>query len=310
MATLAGRRSSLSAMACDQCFRLKVRCDGASPTCASCERLEQRCTYLRPDRRKWVASLHYACVTALSSRSAALHSSAKTPGHWNFQLTCSRSSKLAVTQLLERVRLLEKTLKEHNIPIPSSLPPQPIYSATPPNGRVPGPSDTLVSGGWSTVSLLKDNEDSANWEGDDRERALIERIDGRNNLTAGLDPEMELLVKRTGSLQFTEQGQLKYFGTTSNVHFLRTAIPFRPSFHGVAFGDSHETWLERAGVGYSFPREVEDHLIKLYFTWQNPYFNVVDRDTFMEARAQALSGSASNKSPAFSCYSELLVNAM
>lgn len=184
-----------------------------------------------------------------------------------------------------------------------------MYPGPRPDGSVTGPTDTLVSGGWSTVSLLKDQEDSAHWDGNDRERALIERIDGRNNLTAGLDPEMELLVKRTGSLQFTEHGQLKYFGTTSNVHFLRTAIPFQPGFHG-AFGDSHETWLERAGVGYSFPREVEDHLIRLYFTWQNPYFNVVDRDTFMEARARALSGSPSTMGPTSSCYSELLVNAM
>lgn len=175
---------------------------------------------------------------------------------------------------------------------------------------MPGPSHTLVSGGWSSLSLLKDQEDDASWDGDDRERALIERIDGRNSLTSGLDPEMELLVKRTGSLQFTEHGQLKYFGTTSNVHFLRTAIPFQPRLQDVAFGDSHETWLERAGVGYSFPREVEDHLIKLYFTWENPYFNVVDRDTFMDARARAFSGHAVHKGPISSCYSELLVNAM
>lgn len=160
------------------------------------------------------------------------------------------------------------------------------------------------------MSLLKDQEDSAAWDTDDRERALIERIDGRNHLTSGLDPEMELLVKRTGSLQFTEHGQLKYFGTTSNVHFLRTAIPFQPRFNTAGFGDSHQIWLERAGVGYTFPREVEDHLIKLYFTWQNPYFNVVHRETFMAARARTLSGPHSNEGPISSCYSELLVNAM
>lgn len=121
---------------------------------------------------------------------------------------------------------------------------------------------------------------------------------------------MELLVKRTGSLQFTEHGQLKYFGTTSNVHFLRTAIPFQPGIHGVSFGDTHEIWLERAGVGYFIPREVEDHLIKLYFTWQNPYFNVVDRGTFMDAHARARPGSSPRKGPISSCYSELLINAM
>lgn len=214
-----------------------------------------------------------------------------------------------MTQLLERVRLLENTLREHNIPIPPLVPPQSIYPP-PRDDNVPGPSEFLVSGGWSTVSLIKDQEESTAGDADDREKALIERIDGGNHLTSGLDPEMELLVKRTGSLQFTEHGQLKYFGTTSNVHFLQTAIPFQPRFNTVGFGDSHQTWLERAGVGYTFPREVEDHLIKLYFTWQNPYFNVVDRETFIAARARTLSGYHSNEGSTSSCYSELLVNAM
>jgi hypothetical protein len=55
---------------------------------------------------------------------------------------------------------------------------------------------------------------------------------------------------------------------------------------------------------------VEDHLIKLYFTWENPYFNVVDKETFMDARRRALSGSSAEKGTISSCYSELLVNAM
>ncbi|KAJ5151100.1 fungal-specific transcription factor domain-containing protein [Penicillium canariense] len=144
----------------------------------------------------------------------------------------------------------------------------------------------------------------------DREQALIERIDQGRQSTPGLDPEMELLVKRTGSLQFTEHGQLKYFGTTSNVHFLKTAIPFQPPMESKAPGETTAMCLERAGVAQIIPREVEDHLIKLYFTWENPYFNVVDRKAFMDARKLALSAVEAGVSIESPCYSELLVNAM
>ena len=111
------------------------------------------------------------------------------------------------------------------------------------------------------------------------------------------------------SLQFTEHGQLRYFGTTSNVHFLRTAIPFQTHLYHDALGQTPKAWLEQAGVGHTISREAEDHLIKLYFTWENPYFNVVDQHAFLNARHQAQSGLYSDSMVA-SCYSELLVNAM
>lgn len=135
-------------------------------------------------------------------------------------------------------------------------------------------------------------------------------MDKGNTLISGLDPDIELLVKRTGSLQFTEHGQLKFFGTTSNVHFLRTAIPFQPHSRISADVNSPEAWLECSGVGHPVPRELEDHLIKLYFNWENPYFRVVDEDAFMDARRQALSSSSAEDGSSLSCYSEFLVNAM
>jgi hypothetical protein len=200
---------------------------------------------------------------------------------------------------VDRIRLLENTLTEHGIPVPSPQPPQSSCVQQNPQENVPDLS------GWSTLSLLNDPAE----EGDDRERALIERIDQGNTLTPGLDPDIELLVKRTGSLQFTEHGQLRYFGTTSNVHFLRTAIPFQPQLYQDALGQTPNAWLEQAGVGHTIPREFEDHLIKLYFTWENPYFNVVDQNAFLNARRQAQFGLSSDSMVA-SCYSELLVNAM
>lgn len=66
--------------------------------------------------------------------------------------------------------------------------------------------------------------------------------------------------------------------------------------------------LNRADVGQYVPRELEDHLIKLYFAWENPFVYVVDKDVFMESRKQAFACSVGERYESF--YSELLTNAM
>lgn len=218
-------------------------------------------------------------------------------------------SKLAVTQLLDRVRLLEATLHDHDIPVPSSSPRQTIPKPSGPCEKATDPSEFLSINGGGLTLAAEDMEEMTQ-DRSDRERALIERIDEGHRLAPGLDPEMELLVKRTGSLQFTEHGQLKYFGTTSNVHFLKTAIPFQPSLHGGGYDATPEMWLERAGLGQVVPPEMEDHLIKLYFTWENPYFHVVDQKAFMDVRKTAILNREAGRATKSSCYSELLVNAM
>lgn len=225
-------------------------------------------------------------------------------------LTCNRLSKLAVTQLLERVRLLEATLHDHNIHVPSSLPHQTMSRPYDPCEKAPDSSKILECVNEGRFALPDEDLGIRSLDTSDRERALIKRIDQGHRLAPGLDPDMELLVKRTGSLQFTEHGQLKYFGTTSNVHFLKTAIPFQPSLRGGRYDETPEMWLERAGLGQVIPREMEDHLIKLYFTWQNPYFRVVDQKAFIDAREQAISSREAGRVSKSSCYSELLVNAM
>ncbi|KAH8699117.1 fungal-specific transcription factor domain-containing protein [Talaromyces proteolyticus] len=263
-------------MACDQCFRLKVRCDAASPRCANCNKLQVECTYLRPDRRK--------------------------------------ISKLAVTNLVERVRLLEHTLQQHNIPIPTSIRSSKTTAISFQNlhcGSINGDTQPFSE----PLMYTKENDETQLA----RERVLIERIDRSSSLTPGLDPEIELLVKRTGSLQFTDHGQLKYFGATSNVHFLRDTIPFQvrapdapPSSHEKDKSPSESSLLEYISPATpSIPRELEDHLIKLYFAWENPYFRVVDEDAFMSARRRVLSRSNQEDDlPGPFCYSEFLVNAM
>lgn len=215
-----------------------------------------------------------------------------------------RFSKIAVGQLAERIRLLENTLTQHNIPIPASSSPQ-----SPPHHSTVD-QWALLSGLTGEGPALPENQPQEDEAHGDREQALIERMDQGNSLSPGLDPDIELLMKRTSSLQFSEHGQLKYFGTTSNVHFLRTAIPFRLQGHNPSDPGPSGSLLELVNVPKSVPRELEDHLINLYLAWENPYFRVVDEDAFMAARRQVLSSPDPENVPPPSWYSELLVNAM
>lgn len=232
------------------------------------------------------------------------------------RLIGTRISKLAVNSLVARIRLLENTLKQHNIPIP--------YSTKASKSSAGGASCrnlqdvTNINRDQSSVVQSEDSK-SQNEGRPDRERALIERIDRGNSLTPGLDPEIELLVKRTGSLQFSDHGQLKYFGATSNVHFLRNSIPFQPQTSTFLPSSAEKNKSpsdsslieELSDVTHRVPRELEDHLIQLYFAWENPYFRVVDEEAFMNARHQALSRSdGEDNTPVPSYYSEFLVNAM
>ncbi|CRG89226.1 Nitrogen assimilation transcription factor nit-4 [Talaromyces islandicus] len=221
----------------------------------------------------------------------------------------------AVNALVARIRLLENTLKQHNIPIPYSTKASKSSEAASYSNE-----QEVINNSREQSSIVQSKDTKSQNEGrPDRERALIERIDRGNSLTPGLDPEIELLVKRTGSLQFSDHGQLKYFGATSNVHFLRNSIPFQsPTSTSLSSSaennksPSNSFLLEGADdVAHKVSQELEDHLIQLYFTWENPYFRVVDEESFMSARHQALSRSnIPDNTPIPSCYSEFLVKVM
>ncbi|EEP76402.1 predicted protein [Uncinocarpus reesii 1704] len=75
-------------------------------------------------------------------------------------------------------------------------------------------------------------------------------------------------------------------------------------------GHDAYTCLRDAGVGHTVTRELEDHLIKLFLSWENPFIHVVDEELFMEARAKALSENTADSGVRLGCYNQVLVNAM
>ncbi len=62
--------------------------------------------------------------------------------------------------------------------------------------------------------------------------------------------------------------------------------------------------LDKAGLGNYVDPQLEDHLVKLYLTWEDPAIHVVTEEVYFRERAKCKVGSSSP------FYSETLNNAM
>lgn len=218
-----------------------------------------------------------------------------------------RVSKVAVTQLIERINLLEETLKENNLPVPP-LPGEQKKAGTPGSSSEPGfPGDSP----FSPDSQRQGSVEAQNEQELNREKTLIDAFDGPAPTgEEGIEAAMDQLSKRMGSLRVAEDGQLRYYGATSNMHILRTSVT-SPSESVPSRSGQYNTTeiLVQGGVGHYVAPELEDHLIKLYLAWENPFIHVVDEEAFLEARKKVTSRT-NPKEPFPSYYSELLVNSM
>lgn len=101
-----------------------------------------------------------------------------------------------------------------------------------------------------------------------------------------IDDEMtNQLSCRLGKLQFTQDGQLRYFGSTSNLHLLDVLVSVTLPAPNIVEREAQEV-LETARLNADIDESFEEHLIELYFTWQDPSLHLVDYDKFWKARAQ------------------------
>lgn len=119
------------------------------------------------------------------------------------------------------------------------------------------------------------------------------------------DDITDILAARVGALRIAEDGELRYYGPTSNLHMHRNgsqALSQATIRHVEAEGSGV---LRRLGLDRQVPLSIEMHLAKLYFSWEDPAIHVLDEDTFFtEKQNTILHGK---KSP---YYSETLNNAM
>ncbi|KAK2754287.1 hypothetical protein FQN54_007167 [Arachnomyces sp. PD_36] len=224
-----------------------------------------------------------------------------------------RVSKVAVTQLIERINLLEETLKEHDIPVPP-IAGDPKKPGTPGSSSEPGASGPPQDSAWQVLSPGGQRHGSVEAQNEqelNREKTLIDAFDGPAPAgEEGIEAALDQLSKRMGSLRVAEDGQLRYYGATSNMHILRSSVASPSgSIPSLVAQDNSTAILVNNGVGQYVAPELEDHLIKLYLAWENPFIHVVDEEAFLDARRKVT--SCANPKESFpSYYSALLVNAM
>ena len=91
----------------------------------------------------------------------------------------------------------------------------------------------------------------------------------------------DLLLRITdtcGRLNLDDDGQLRFFGPQSNYHLLHDHIdnksPCSPGQNDIS---AQTTCADLIHI----PFELQEHLIELYFRWQNPWVYIVEKDVFM-----------------------------
>ncbi|KAJ5168768.1 uncharacterized protein N7482_004362 [Penicillium canariense] len=117
---------------------------------------------------------------------------------------------------------------------------------------------------------------------------------------------IEQLSHRIGTLKIAGDGHLRFYGATSNLNLVdvsATQQRQRPDARTVRH-DGQDI-LNHLRVGQPVDQALEDHLVELYFTWQNPSIYVVDKEMYMTARSKWR-----NEYDDTPFYSEVLTNAM
>ncbi|KAK1716026.1 fungal-specific transcription factor domain-containing protein [Colletotrichum acutatum] len=148
------------------------------------------------------------------------------------------------------------------------------------------PSHPLLST-YSGEAALSDNEDDDAGSGTTEEDLVNQLSD------------------RLGSLQIGPNGRISYFGPTSNFSLMELPVGADTLAVDRTVRNDGQEHLDNMGYGKQVPQDLEDHLINLYFTWQDPFQHVVDRDLYEEAKH-----SWHEREEDTPYYSEALRNAM
>ena len=120
-----------------------------------------------------------------------------------------------------------------------------------------------------------------------------------------IDDELtQRLSSRLGQLKVAENGQLRYYGVTSNLHMMDDGLLslFQPAVRTTR--DHGDAAITQAGLDWHEDYDYEQHLLDLYFAWHDPFLQETERDVFSREKEFYRGGGES------SFYSPALENAM
>lgn len=252
--------------ACNSCQKRKTKCDGLKPQCSVCTIHKRDCTYSQQiDKRRMAA-------------------------------------KGKISTLVAYVQDLESILLQHHIDLPHSrprhfLPPviTPSFAAGDPHLEMSPTAEDAIESAEPTIEQAIQNmpKDSP--------------IDTQDHFSLSGESSLDMtpLSDRMGSLQIAEDGQLRFFGPTSNLHISHVGpFPlFNSNIRSIHWNES--LILTAAGVNNHVEEELEAHLTKLYFAWENPNIPLVDERAYYRGKDCYRKLNQPNNR-----YSEVLNNAM
>lgn len=89
---------------------------------------------------------------------------------------------------------------------------------------------------------------------------------------------------RLGRLQLTHDGQLRYFGSTSNLNLLDALVDVTPPS---SIQRNAPELLENAKLDHEIDEGFETHLLELFFAWDDPSVHVVEAEAFWRSKTQS-----------------------
>ncbi|KAL4756135.1 uncharacterized protein BDW70DRAFT_154435 [Aspergillus foveolatus] len=299
--------------ACTHCRDSKVKCDGATPTCSNCHSKGRPCYYKQRDDKQKVPVR--VAVGLLAQRVDSLAQYIRNAG-----LPVPKPdehSHRVLKGVLEALELKCDDLAVEPIQALTGVEPAPLANpvekelctrphagsialrdenGTAASRRTAETSPFLTAGNGTPGTSSRE---IISWPVESRPSAPVVTSDGAGqNEQFGSDPESDDEVTnqfscRLGRLQLTHDGQLRYFGSLSNLTLLDALVDTTPP---VNVHQDTTMLLENANLNRDPDETFEVHLLELYFSWQG---------TFWKSRAQSKHEGQANQ-----YYSRALSDAM
>ncbi|KAH7020463.1 nitrogen assimilation transcription factor nit-4 [Ilyonectria destructans] len=84
-----------------------------------------------------------------------------------------------------------------------------------------------------------------------------------------------------GRLNVSDDGQLHYFGSQSNYHLLRGQLGNITRESSLLMQQQGIAATTQLGKAHSIPPDLQNHLLDLYWRWQNPWNHVIHKEAFL-----------------------------
>ncbi|KAI9274313.1 fungal-specific transcription factor domain-containing protein [Phascolomyces articulosus] len=230
--------------ACEQCRRKKVKCDGAAPLCGNCVVLDIQCTYKESTRKRGPPKGYIEAIEGRLHRLEALLGSIVQEGDPRFQAVMNELNAPLETAYGELVR------------------PRPMQRSL-----IAGFEE---GGGQNTSSISSEYSEEI-------QRSAPTEAGTSNNMTT-----IDSVNDNMCNLSIDESGQLRYYGRSSGFYMLQGSKNFQNGSFQFSSDDAIHSIQQRVDPFEMPPKDLQEHLLDLYFEYFYPFIPLLHKKSFME----------------------------